>query len=500
MDGGAAPDHDGVAGGDSLVTEIDYNSSGEDDDGKLTAAEKYYNENGYGVKKIVAMAIGLLNEAKDGPLIDVTKPPWTTLAKKEVKMTVADLRMEIARRAPADDIPRSANWNVNRLTKWLNDNPVSSVDDVLFIRKVVQSTIDECSQALAEGLAPTVASATTDTTALGQWRGNTPYLRLIMCLVVDDRIRNAYLHRGDAMSRTELDSRNSDEVREATVFEMIADKWNDVSFTPTVPVSTVHDDFRREIVITHDKVQSFLTRTFTFTNHPSLQVKHLIPATAIKVKNYLSSMRADLSRMIKNWELSGQGDGSLINDVGDDDPSPEDDGLSLPGAANTPTTPSAKPSFGQLENRTSAAMDSRANFLNGKPSYLLMFWELADKHQLLASTLQRLDRAAVAGAEVVQPVYKITRPSPSDSESNVGFDGALGKFSGEFHLQSDRQYNMTRQSDLMDSIRSYRVSMYRAPVEERPFWEGEIAALEKDYEAVTAELRNIDRRLHNKQY
>jgi hypothetical protein len=73
--------------------------------------------------------------------------------------------------------------------------------------------------------------------------------------VEDDAIRNAYLHRGDALSRTELDARNSEEVREATVFEMLADKWNDVLFTATVPVSTVHDDFRREIVIPHAKVR-----------------------------------------------------------------------------------------------------------------------------------------------------------------------------------------------------------------------------------------------------
>jgi hypothetical protein len=69
-----------------------------------------------------------------------------------------------------------------------------------------------------------------------------------MCVVGDDAIRHAYLHRGDAMSRTQLDARNS-EVRESTVYEMISDKWNDEAFNPTVPVSSVHEDFKREIVV-----------------------------------------------------------------------------------------------------------------------------------------------------------------------------------------------------------------------------------------------------------
>jgi hypothetical protein len=253
MDGGAAPDH-GDEGRESPFPDVDYVSSNEEEEeAKLCPAESHYNDNGYGIKAVVAMSIGLLNVDNTGPLVDLTKPPWTTLAKKEVKLSVSDLRIEVGRRAPGDDGPRCANWTIGRLTKWLTEHPITLVDDVLFLRKIVQSTIDDCEVALEEGLVPVAAAA--DPCPLGQWRGNTPYLRLIMCLVADDAIRNAYLHRGDALSRTELDARNSEEVREPTVFEMLADKWNDASFTATVPVSTVHDDFRREIVIPHSKVR-----------------------------------------------------------------------------------------------------------------------------------------------------------------------------------------------------------------------------------------------------
>jgi hypothetical protein len=234
----------------------------------------------------------------------------------------------------------------------------------------------------------------------------------------------------------------------------------------------------------------------TFTNHFSLQVKHLIPATAIKVKNYLSSMRADLSRMIKNWELSGQGDGALMAENVVDGSTVDDDEQS--GSRGQPS-PTAKPSFGQLQNRTSAAMDSRANFLRGTATYLLIFWELCDKHQLLASTLQRLDRAAVAGADEVNSVYRMNRPSPSDLEANAALlEPALDKFSDKFNLQTDRQYTVTRHSDIMDQIRIYRISLFNATsAREIKFWEDEIASLEKELEENDAERRRIERRINN---
>jgi hypothetical protein len=43
-----------------------------------------------------------------------------------------------------------------------------------------------------------------------------------------------------------------------------------------------------------------------------------------------------------------------------------------------------------LNEQPVRALQSRAAFLNGRPSYLLYFWEVADAHQLLQSSLQRL--------------------------------------------------------------------------------------------------------------
>ena len=46
--------------------------------------------------------------------------------------------------------------------------------------------------------------------------------------------------------------------------------------------------------------------------------------------------------------------------------------------------------IGGLRNRPACALHLRQSFLNGRPSYLLYFWEVADSHQLLQSTLQCL--------------------------------------------------------------------------------------------------------------
>ena len=214
-------------------------------------------------------------------------------------------------------------------------------------------------------------------------------------------------------------------------------------------------------------------------------------------------MRADLSRMIKNWELSGQGDGTLTNESALDDGSTDDDDATEGGT--TPVaeaSPTAKPSFGELSNRTAAAMECRGNFLGGKPSYLLIFWELADKYQLLDSTLQRLDRAAVAGADEVLPVYNIRRPSPGESDSNVDSTATLSMFSSEFHTQARLTNTINRRSDLIDQLRSYRVSLHRAAADdvEKKFWENEIVVLEKEIAANDAEQRRIERKINNNSY
>ncbi len=65
--------------------------------------------------------------------------------------------------------------------------------------------------------------------------------------------------------------------------------------------------------------------------------------------------------------------------------------------------------LGGLEGRSARALDNRAAFLYGKPSYILYFWEGADQHQLLQLSLQRLDRAVGASDASNAPIIHTTR-------------------------------------------------------------------------------------------
>ena len=61
--------------------------------------------------------------------------------------------------------------------------------------------------------------------------------------------------------------------------------------------------------------------------------------------------------------------------------------------------------YGSLAEAPAQALDNRRNFLNGKPSYILYFWELADQHQLLSSAVQRLsNQVGAADADATPSV------------------------------------------------------------------------------------------------
>jgi hypothetical protein len=91
----------------------------------------------------------------------------------------------------------------------------------------------------------------------------------------------------------------------------------------------------------------------------------------------MQQMQTELMRLITDWEKSGQGDGRLIET--EDCPNQSED-------------ETVQRKFGGLDHQSPGALNDRAAFLrNNKCSYLLILWEEVDKHQLLASTLQRLD-------------------------------------------------------------------------------------------------------------
>ena len=192
--------------------------------------------------------------------------------------------------------------------------------------------------------------------------------------------------------------------RPPTVFEAIADLWNDESFSPTAPASDCHLDFQMATDCSFEVVAG------------------LLPATPQKIEDCLASMRAELIRIIDRWERSGQGEGGRDEEqAGDDeqvlhaavstaDSSQQDDAsttssISLSG---DDLSRRATHNYGRLDSRPARALQSRAAFLNGKPSYLLYYWEVIDAHQLLQSSVQRLNSNTGAGDASTAPTVTAT--------------------------------------------------------------------------------------------
>ncbi len=113
-------------------------------------------------------------------------------------------------------------------------------------------------------------------------------LRLIMALVDSDEIRHAYTKRNDISNeRIVLDNQKSVEKRARTVWELLADKWNDIEFEPESEVfEELHSEYSRTIKIPHHKVAL------------------LSLATPDKVQEKISTMNVLLQHLIRNWERS----------------------------------------------------------------------------------------------------------------------------------------------------------------------------------------------------
>ena len=200
-------------------------------------------------------------------------------------------------------------------------------------------------------------------TRAGLWCGPTPIIRLAHC-VVHDEVKPHYIRRNQAMTRHHLDDRNSAD-RPLTAYEIIANKWNDDSFNPSSSILEVHPDFAHPIDITH------------------AAVANLADATASKVEDLLTQIHTSLIRIISDWEKSGQGEGG-VQDLDQSVDDVEAGQHHVPAALYDVNNVE----FGSLENRSRPALSRHHNFLRGKPSYLLYFWELMDHHQLLQTTMQ----------------------------------------------------------------------------------------------------------------
>ena len=388
-------------------------------------SQKVYEAMGNSKKVLVTLCVGLFRE-NGAPLIDLSQTPWSQELKGAMKPANRELANEVCRRqklfAGTDGtstrqfLMKPKNKARDILLEWLNKWPIRDEDCRKFLFSEAQRIERLLQAALDEGRENALAMQH------GAWTGPLPYLRLIHAITDCNETRMAYLRRHESFDREELDAHNSP-IRPKTAFEIIADKWNDPDFHPVTSVSSCHVNFASPIDLCHSKVAA------------------LVPADAIGIQNRISSIRVTLLRIIEKWEQSGQGDGGMYDESEE---------------------PQQSSNWGTLEGRAQEALDCRENFLGGAPSWYLYFWEMADKFQLLDSTLQRLrDGVGAPDSNAVSVVSRRRRrnedhgnrsASENGNSSNGNRSGGNGNRAPDDTFGSSMEANMSRLSEILEHL------------------------------------------------
>jgi hypothetical protein len=98
-------------------------------------------------------------------------------------------------------------------------------------------------------------------------------------------------------------------------------------------------------------------------------------------------------------------------------------------ATNKSSPQAASARMGSLSGRPNHALQSCAAFLNARSLYLLYFWEVADAHHLLVSSLQRLSSST--GATDTSPEPSVLSPARSVSSSGGSCRRQQGRFAAD---------------------------------------------------------------------
>ena len=249
-------------------------------------AERHYIAFNRSNKILLVMCCGL-KDAAGNVLFDTNAPPWRDFkASHRVKATSIMHRQEIQRRwnlknpvvagvAPIASSPRAAGWNQARMIQWLEENPITEVSDVEYLRKLVLAKKNDCVQELDQ--------ERLDNAKLEKsWTGAIPFMRLIHCFIDNDAIKGAFMHRnGVDPTRMSMENRNSTNNRRQTLWELVAEKWNDPMFSPeTEAVEDLHSDFVNSRILSYKEVE----------------LMH--KATADRVQAKYSTMNTELTRII----------------------------------------------------------------------------------------------------------------------------------------------------------------------------------------------------------
>jgi hypothetical protein len=434
---------------DASVNLLPALDSADDPPPNVSPTENFFVESDRTLLSLVVLSIGLCDDDGSATL-DPNLPPWKNMNANMIKPKVDDLKAECIRRwcafirheqdANKAKEPSNKYWDRKKLLKYLCDHPISAASEVAFLRAEISKRKETAAAAMEEAAAEKRLLDAADASAkkYKSWSGKLPYLRLIHTIVDNDNIKRAYIHRNDIPSgRMAVENRNTAEAKAANVWQMVADKWNDVTFTPvteSVP-DLFRDHFAASETIPHHMVASF------------------IPPTADKAKERFESMMTILKRIIPKWEKSGQGDEGHHGD--DDDNNPikhqegntdmlDDDNEDIISDDNDEegVVMNKKPKWGEMKGRSRCALSMRQEFFQHSNSYVLYLWHIIAKHDLIGTSMSMLADSvgSLDGARGIPTAIRKTNYdneisvnyaiNGSDSRS-VGSNSATSKFSHE---------------------------------------------------------------------
>ena len=191
--------------------------------GGMCLSQEVYVDSGNSKKVLYLLSIGLTaddNNNNNAPLFSFDREPWSALGKTSVvRPRNTDYVNEIVRRANLFNIvplPCPSNWTRVRTLEWLDKNPVRDDVDIAFLRSEVVRFCNVLERARNDHSGVSVGVGGNSNGSVGgsgarrgNWRGVVPYLRVIMCLTLDN-VKSLFLTRADGMSRQQLDARNSE--------------------------------------------------------------------------------------------------------------------------------------------------------------------------------------------------------------------------------------------------------------------------------------------------
>jgi len=129
-----------------------------------------------------------------------------------------------------------------------------------------------------------------------------------------------------------------------------------------------------------------LRATLAHVNVSQMQV-----ATAEKVEEKWNAMNLHLKRVIKSLERSGQGDGDHINADFNNEALHYSEEMNDLDQVND-----SKEEFISLRNHSHVALNQHKNSIYGK-IYLQYLWQILDTHDLLHSSMQRVNLSTGSG-------------------------------------------------------------------------------------------------------